>query len=158
MDRKPTARWTEVAEGLAVLPPGKDKLIPEYRGYTGHPIKQADLVLAFWPLQTDYPEDVLLANLDYYRERIVWGPLMSEQVDACIRLRHGFGEREEVLRDFLSRYRRYVRGAFEVPYECIDNSNGLMLTACGGLIQALVHGWFYAGAGKSASVPRLLCR
>ncbi len=158
LDRKPTHRWKEVADGLVVLPPGPDQIIPEYRGYNGHPIKQADLVLAFWPLQTDYPDDIVRANLDYYRGRVVWGPLMTEQVDACIRLRHGFGERTEVLRDFLSRYRRYVRGAFEVPYECIDNSNSLMITACGGLIQALVHGWFYSGPGKSAAVPRLLCR
>jgi trehalose/maltose hydrolase-like predicted phosphorylase len=151
------ARWSEVAEGLVVLPPGPDGIIPEYAGYSGHPIKQADLILAFWPLEVSYPEEIVRANVDYYRERVTWGPLMTEQIDACIRLRHKFGPRETLLYDFIGRYRRYVRGAFEVPYECIDISNSIMVTACGGLIQALIYGWFDCRTPKDiACVPRLL--
>ncbi len=152
------ALWSEVADGLVILAPGPDGIIPEYAGYSGHDIKQADLILAFWPLETEYSDDVVRANLDYYRERVTWGPLMTEQIDACIRLRRGFGEREAVLHDFIGRYRRYVRGAFEVPYECIDNSNSLMLTACGGLILALVYGWFKAnGPDGFKQLPQLGC-
>lgn len=150
--------WSEVAEGLVILAPGPDGIIPEYLGYSGHDIKQADLILAFWPLKADFPDKVVLANLDYYRERITWGPLMTEQIDACIRLRHGFGDREKVLHDLIHRYRRYVRGAFEVPYECVDNTNSVMLTACGGMIQALTYGWFRVNCPDELSrVPRLGC-
>ena len=115
------------------------------------------MVLAFYPLGFEAPADVVRTNVDYYRDRVTWGPLMTEQVDACIRLQHGFGDRAEVLHDFIHRYRRYVRGAFEIPYECVDNSNAIMVTACGGLIQAIVHGWFDVKSPEErGKVPRLL--
>jgi len=159
LGREPAALWSEVADGLVILAPGSHGIIPEYSGYKGHQIKQADLILAFWPLESEYAEGVILVNLDYYRERCgTGGPLMSAQIDACIRLRHSLGSREEVARDLLTRYRRHVRGAFEVPYECINNSNSLFLTGCGGLIQAFVHGWFDVRQPEDfARVPRLIC-
>jgi trehalose/maltose hydrolase-like predicted phosphorylase len=159
LGREAPALWSEVADGLVVLPPGPDGVIPEYSGYTGHPIKQADLILSFWPLETDYPDEVVRANLDYYGERCGnGGPLMTAQIDACIRLRRGIGLRETVLTDFITRYRRHVHGAFEVPYECIGNSNSVFLTGCGGLLQALVFGWFGVQKPEEFTrVPRLAC-
>jgi hypothetical protein len=152
------ALWSEVANGLVILPPGPDGVLPEYAGYSGHDIKQADLILAFWPLHGAYPKKVVRANLDYYRDRVTWGPLMTEQIDACIRWRYHLGEREPLLRDFLAHFRNYVRGPFEVTYECIDNSNSIMITACGGLILALTYGWFEARTPQEAAkVPRLGC-
>ncbi|MCE0521841.1 MAG: hypothetical protein LV480_02900 [Methylacidiphilales bacterium] len=156
--RSAPALWSEVADGLVVLEPGADKIIPEYRNYAGHEIKQADLILAFWPLNAKFPDDVVRANVEYYRGRISGGPLMTEQIDACVCLRHGIGEREKVLHDLITRYRRYVRGAFEVPYECVDNTNSVMLTACGGLISALTYGWFnVTDLHDLKRVPRLGC-
>jgi len=151
--------WSEVAEGLVVLAPGPDGIIPEYAGYSGHPIKQADVILAFWPLETEFPDNVMRTTLDYYRERAGGnGPLMTGQIDACIRLRRGYGDREEVMRDFIVNYRRYVRGAFEVPYECPVNTNSLMLTGCGGFIAALTYGWFNVNSPEELKrVPRLEC-
>lgn len=150
------ALWREVAEGLTVLAPGDDKIIPEYRGYNGHHIKQADLILAFYPLMHEQPDAVVLANLDFYQQKVLWGPLMTEQVDACIRFRHRLGDRTQILRNLIRQYRRYVRGPFEVPYECVDNSNSVMLTACGGLIATLMYGWFgVRGLWKPDSVPRI---
>jgi trehalose/maltose hydrolase-like predicted phosphorylase len=158
LGQEPKPLWSEVADGLVILKPGPDKIIPEYEGYSGHDIKQADVILIFWPLNEEYPDDIVRANLDYYREKVTWGPLMTEQIDACIRLRHGLGEREAVLHDFIRRYRRYTRGVFETPYECIDNTNSLMLTACGGLIAALAHGWFGANSQEDIDrIPRLGC-
>lgn len=145
--------WREVADGLVLLPPDAEGVIPEYQGYSGHQIKQADLLLSFFPLNLNQSDEVVRVNLDYYQRKILWGPLMTEQIDACIRLQRGFGERSTILRNLLRRYRRYVRGPFEVPYECIDNSNSIMLTACGGLLAALIHGWF--GVRESRDLERL---
>jgi len=149
--------WSEVADGLIILPPGPDGIIPEYRGYSGHEIKQADLILAFYPLGLDLPDEIVRANVNYYRDKIVCGPLMTEQVDACIRLQRNLGDRTAVLRDLIKRYRRYVHGPFEVPYECIDNSNSIMLTACGGIIGTLVYGWFGVSTkrGDWEKLPRI---
>ncbi|MCE0484122.1 MAG: hypothetical protein LV479_07785 [Methylacidiphilales bacterium] len=153
------ALWSEVAEGLVLLPPGPDGIIPEYQNYSGHNVKQADLILAFWPLQGNYPKEIVRTNLEYYREKIPGGPLMTEQIEACIRFRYHLGPKEKVLRNLIQQYRRYVRGIFEVPYECVDNTNSLMLTACGGLIQAITFGWFEATAeDEVAKVPRLGCK
>jgi len=150
-------RWKEVADGLFILPPGPDGVIPEYRGYSGHEIKQADVILSFYPLGHDAPDDIVRANVDYYRDKIVSGPLMTEQVDACIRLQRNLGEREAVLRDLIKRYRRYVHGPFEVPYECIDNSNSIMLTACGGILGTLIYGWFGVSPARQdwSKAPRI---
>lgn len=152
------ALWSEVAEGLVLLKPSPDNIIPEYLNYSGHDIKQADLILAFWPLDAKYPNEVVRANVEYYRRKVTWGPLMTEQIDACVCLRYGIGNREKILHDLIAKYRRYVRGSFEVPYECIDNNNSLMLTACGGLIQALTYGWFNVNhPDELKQVPRLDC-
>jgi hypothetical protein len=152
------ALWSEVADGLVLLQPGPDGIIPEYTGYNGHEIKQADLILAFWPLGLEASKDGVRANVDYYREKVSGGPLMTEQIDACVRLRYGLDAPEKVLHDLIARYRRYVRGAFEVPYECVDNTNSLMLTACGGLVQALTYGWFHVTELDDLKrVPRLGC-
>ena len=83
---------------------------------------------------------------------------MTDQIDACICLRRGFGQREKVLYELIARYRTYVRGPFEIPYECVCNDNSLMLTGCGGLIQALTYGWFaVSDMDDLKTVPRLGC-
>ncbi len=151
--------WGEVAEKLFLQQPGMDGVIPEYTGYNGHPIKQADVILAFFPLDHRLQPEQVQASLDYYHERTLCGPLMTEQIEAAIRLRLGREAKEAVLADLLRAYRRCVHGAFEVPYEVACNSNSLMLTACGGLLQALACGWWgYRHPGDDAAlIPRLGC-
>lgn len=151
-------RWAEVADRLVVLPAGPDGVIPEYDGYRGHEIKQADLILAFFPLGLPLPPEQIVANLDYYHDRVGAGPLMTEQIEAAIRLRTGRHDKSAVLRDLVRAYRRSVHGVFEAPYEVACNSNSLMLTACGGLIAALTCGWWdYREPGDdAAAIPRLL--
>jgi hypothetical protein len=151
--------WGEVAEKLFLQQPGASGVIPEYTGYNGHPIKQADVILAFFPLDHHLPPEQVQASLDYYHERTLCGPLMTEQIEAAIRLRLGLEAKEAVLEDFLRAYRRCVHGAFEVPYEVACNSNSVMLTACGGLLQALACGWWdYRQPGDDAIlIPRLGC-
>lgn len=151
--------WGEVAARLHVPACGRDGVLPEYAGYDGHPIKQADLILAFFPLSLRLPAPAVAANVAYYHERMQCGPLMSEQIEAAVLLRHGIGDREAVLRDLVRAYRRCVHGAFEVPYEVACNSNSAMLTACGGLISALACGWWaYREPGDDAAlIPRIAC-
>ncbi len=159
LGREAPPEWRVVADGVRILEPGADGVIPEYAGYNGHPIKQADVILAFYPLGHRMPADAIAANLAYYHARMECGPLMSEQIEAAVRFQLGREPREAVLADLLREYRRCVRGPFHVPYEVSCNSNSLMLTACGGLVQALACGWWdYRRPGDDAAlIPRLGC-
>lgn len=147
----------EVADGLVLLAPDADGIIPEYDGYAGQTIKQADLILSFFPLQLKATPEEILANVDYYDSKIGAGPLMTDQIAAAVRLRAGAQDKGEILRGLVRAYRRCVHGAFEVPYEVACNSNSLMLTACGGLISALAYGWWdYREPGDDPAIlPRL---
>ena len=82
---------------------------------------------------------------------------MTDQIDAAIRLRPGREDRAATLAWLLGRYRLFCRGAFHVPNECLENSNSLMLTGCGGLIAAITHGWWnYRGPEDDPKrIPRL---
>lgn len=154
------ALWSEVAERLFLQQPDLDGVIPEYTGYNGHAIKQADAILAFFPLNHPLPPAQIQATLDCYHGKMLCGPLMTEQIEAAIRLRLGREPKELVLRELITAYRRCVHGPFEVPYEVACNSNSVMLTACGGLIQALACGWWsYREPGDDPQlIPRLGCR
>ena len=155
----PEPAWSEVAGGLYLQQPNDCGVIPEYTGYDGHPIKQADAILAFFPLNHQVPMETIQATLDYYHDRMLCGPLMTEQIEAAIRLRLGREDKQAVLADLLRAYRRCVHGPFEVPYEVACNSNSVMLTACGGILLALACGWWaYRQPGDDPGlIPRLEC-
>ncbi len=159
LGRTPEPEWKDVAEGLFIQSPDDDGVVPEYTGYNGHAIKQADAILAFFPLDHRLPAEQVQATLDYYNGKMLCGPLMTEKIEAAIRLRLGREDRQTVLNELIRAYRRCVHGAFEVPYEVACNSNSLMLTACGGLLSALACGWWeYRQPGDDASlIPRLGC-
>ena len=106
-----------MADALFLQPAGDDGVIPEYTGYDGHAIKQADVILAFFPLDLALPPERIQANLDYYHDRVLCGPLMTEQIEAAIRLRLEREDKQKVLAELVRAYRRCVHGAFEVPYE-----------------------------------------
>lgn len=148
--------WTTIADGLLILAPGADGIIPEYTGYAGQQIKQADVALCFYPLGLELPAAQVLRNLAYYRERCDrFGPLMSAQIDACVLMRGG--AREEGLAVLLERYRRHARGTFLVPTEGPANNVATFITGCGGLLQALVYGYTrYREPGDDAAlIPRI---
>ena len=158
LGQKVEALWSEVADGLYMQQANAEGVVPEYSGYNGHAIKQADAILAFFPLDYPLPREQVQATLDYYSGKMLCGPLMTDQIEAAIRLRLGREDKQKVLQELIRAYRRCVHGAFEVPYEVACNSNSLMLTACGGLLSALACGWWaYRKPGDDAGlIPRLL--
>ena len=42
-----------------------------------------------------------------------------------------------------------------VPFETPNNTNSVMLTAIGGLLQALVFGWYGATVSDLSRIPRI---
>ena len=157
LDLTPNPQWREVADALVLLPPDADGIIPEYAGYAGQTIKQADLILSFFPLSREATPEQQVANVAYYADKMGSGPLMTDQVAAAVRLRAGIEDPHQVLEELIDAYRRCVHGPFEVQYEVACNSNSLMLTASGGLLAALEYGWWdYREPGDDARLlPRI---
>jgi trehalose/maltose hydrolase-like predicted phosphorylase len=154
MGRPGDPAWQTVAENLVVLGARPDGVIPEHAAYVDQGIKQADTILAFYPLEWPVPPQVARATIDFYRGKVLaYGPLMTAQIEATILMR--MGDRQEGLRRLITRYREYVRGAFLVPFECRNNDTAVMLTGIGGLLQALMAGWYGWHAGCGKRLPRV---
>ena len=154
VDQPADPLWRTLAENLTVLAPRADGVIPEHASYVDQGIKQADTILAFYPLDWPASPVVIRATIEFYRGKVLaYGPLMTAQIEATILMR--LGDREDGLRRLFARYREYVRGPFLVPFECRNNDTAVMLTGIGGLLQALIFGWHGWRPGTAAKFPRL---
>jgi trehalose/maltose hydrolase-like predicted phosphorylase len=146
--------WSEVADHLFIPPKDAGGIYPEYAGYNGHIIKQADLILALYPWQLATDKETVLRNVEYYHGKTDrGGPLMTTQIEALLMMQHG--ERERGLEHMFKEYVRYVRGPHSIPFETPENANSIMLTGIGGLLQALIFGWYGADIHNPASVPKI---
>lgn len=65
--------WARIADGLRILPPksmgGFPAVRPEYVGYDGETVKQADAVLLTYPWEHPQPRRVDRSTLEYYVPR-----------------------------------------------------------------------------------------
>ncbi len=84
LGRQPDPQWSRIADAIfiAVDPDGTH---PEYQGYTGQAIKQADVVLMTYPI--GYLTEAQVASLDLKRYMAVTdpgGPAMTASVEGII--------------------------------------------------------------------------
>jgi trehalose/maltose hydrolase-like predicted phosphorylase len=82
-------RWREIARGLVVLAPRKAGgyccVRPEFRGYKGDEVKQADAVMLTYPWDYRQPRAVDLSDLRYYAERYnPDGPAMTDSINSVV--------------------------------------------------------------------------
>ncbi len=80
----PPASWTRVANGLhvATATSAGQSFHPEFSGYGGQLVKQADVTLLQWPWRFSMPKSVAVGDLDYYVPRTdPGGPSMSDAVN-----------------------------------------------------------------------------
>lgn len=146
--------WAEIAERLYLPAADADGILPEFTGYDGKGIKQADLILSFYPLGYPLDRDSILRNLWYYHDKLMaYGPAMTTQIEACILLQAGLTE--QGLAHLFDTMKEFVRGPHYLLYECRDNDNSVMLTAIGGELQALIYGYYGASIEDSSQVPRI---
>jgi protein-glucosylgalactosylhydroxylysine glucosidase len=72
------AKYQEISNNLVILFDEQQRIHPEYEGYPGDLVKQADVVLLHYPLGLEMPEDVRRNDLEYYSARTdVHGPAMT---------------------------------------------------------------------------------
>jgi len=62
----PSPRWLEVANDMMVLYDSVNEFHPEYLGYPGNTVKQADVILLGYPLMWEMPEQARMNDLVFY--------------------------------------------------------------------------------------------
>jgi trehalose/maltose hydrolase-like predicted phosphorylase len=146
--------WKEIMDRIYLLSPDANGIIPEYKGYYGAGIKQADLLLAFYPLGYEVEKEIISKNIKFYRDKLMYyGPLMSAQIESCILMKQG--EKEKGLKRLFGGMTEYMKGKHYIPFECRDNDNSVMLTGIGGELQALIFGYYGADLKNTENIPRM---
>lgn len=144
--QSPPRRWARIADGLVVLPPrprgGQPAVRPEFRGYQGDQVKQADTVMLSYPWAVRQPRSVDLSDLRYYAQRYdPDGPAMTDSINSIV----WAAQRPPGCADW-SWTRRSVDPFATPPYSQfteVRSGKGVFtfLTGEGGFLQELVYGY-----------------
>jgi trehalose/maltose hydrolase-like predicted phosphorylase len=138
----PTApEWDRVADGLRI-PFDEDLGIhPQYDGYQGETIKQADVVMLQYPWEHPMPAEVARNNLDYYVHRIdPGGPSMTDSIHA---IGHAaLGTSGSASYEFMRRsVDPFMRGPFNQFAEGRHGGAFTFTTGQGGFLQVFLYGF-----------------
>ena len=134
-------QWARVADALRVPFDPATGVHPEFDGYSGDTIKQADVVMLQYPWQYPMPSRVANADLAYYAPRVdpVFGPSMTDAIhsidsaalgDACASWT--YLERSST---------PFERGPFDQFAETRHGGTFTFLTGMGGFVQEFVYGF-----------------
>jgi len=134
--------WTRVADGLPVLLDPTTNVRPEFEGYAGDTIKQADVVMLTYPWEWAESPTIGRNDLDYYVPRTdPDGPAMTDSIHAIDALALGVpgcAAYQFTLRSVLP----FVQPPYDQFTEA-RNGQGTFtfLTGEGGFLQAFLYGW-----------------
>ena len=145
VDQPAPARWARVADGLVVLAPrplgGLPAVRPEFRGYAGQQVKQADAVLLTYPWEYPQPRAVDRSDLDYYTPRYdPDGPAMTDSVNSIVaaQLGQGCADYTYTVRSLLP----FVKPPYEQFTEARSGQGVFtFLTGEGGFLQEFLYGY-----------------
>ncbi|MFI9616865.1 glycosyl hydrolase family 65 protein [Streptomyces sp. NPDC052023] len=132
--------WAEVADRMVVLFDEQLKVHPEFAGYTGQLIKQADVVMLAYPWENPQADEVTRADLAYYSARTDEdGPSMTDSVHAILHAHVGD------TKGAFERTRRSVEPFLRPPFDQFaEGRTGgafTFLTGHGGFLQVFLYGY-----------------
>ncbi|WP_183061605.1 carbohydrate-binding protein [Motilibacter peucedani] len=141
LGRTPDPRWATVADGLVVPFDAGLGIHPEYAGYSGQTIKQADAVMLQYPLGYDMPDSVAQADLDYYVGRSdLNGPSMTDAIHAIDTAE--LGTPGCASWTFLQRsVNPFMRAPFDQFSETRGGGAFTFTTGAGGFLQEFLYGF-----------------
>ena len=85
LHRTADPRWVRAARGLRILFDQAKRIHPEYAGYPGDAVKQADVTLLSYPWEHAQPRSVTKSDLDYYVPRTdPGGPSMTDAIHSIV--------------------------------------------------------------------------
>ncbi|GGJ41894.1 glycoside hydrolase family 65 protein [Streptomyces brasiliensis] len=133
-------RWAETADRIVVPFDEVQGIHPEFAGYEGRMIKQADVVMLVHPWENPQSPEVTRADLEYYAPRTHEdGPSMTDSVHSIVLAELGHAEAAfEYTRRSVD---PFVRPPFEQFAEARTGGAFTFLTGHGGLLQEFLHGY-----------------
>jgi trehalose/maltose hydrolase-like predicted phosphorylase len=137
------ANFTKIARSLTLLYDEENDRYPQYEGYNGEEIKQADVVLIGYPLQLKMKDSTKKNNLNYYDERTrETGPAMTWAMHTIGYL--DLKEEAEAAKFFQRSYDVYTHEPFKTWSEnqpTDDLGVGNFITGAGGFLQSVINGY-----------------
>jgi trehalose/maltose hydrolase-like predicted phosphorylase len=135
------ASWRRIAGGLVVPYDRNLGIHPEYRGYYGQLVKQADVTMLQYPWARRMPKAVAQRDLDYYVPRSdPGGPSMSDainQIDTAALGTPGCASYVYTERSI----QPFMRDAFDQFSETSTGGAFTFMTGIGGFLQEFLYGW-----------------
>jgi trehalose/maltose hydrolase-like predicted phosphorylase len=158
LHRPADPRWTRIASGLRVLFDEGQGIHPEYAGYPGDAVKQADVTLLSYPWEHPQPRRVTRADLEYYVPRTdPGGPSMTDAIHSIVTSELGIPGCAA-----FSYTRRSVDPFVRPPYQQFAEARSggafTFTTGAGGFLQEFLFGytgfrWRQDGVWLDPSLP-----
>lgn len=113
------------------------EIFPTFDGYQGAEIKQADLILIFYPLGFPSDQRIIRKNIEYYNERTyAGGPMMTTGIECAILA--ALGDRSAALTRLFQDSEPFVHGTFRVVCETRNRGKSCFLTGIGAFLHGLL--------------------
>jgi trehalose/maltose hydrolase-like predicted phosphorylase len=150
LHRPVPARWSTIARGLRV--PVRDGINPEFSGYRGQLVKQADVTLLGYPWGFASSAAVERADLAFYVPRTdPGGPSMSDAVNSIESAQLAPGCQAFVYTE--RSYQPFIRDVFHQFSETRTGGAFTFMTGIGGFLQEFLYG--YSGLRWQGSTVHL---
>jgi trehalose/maltose hydrolase-like predicted phosphorylase len=149
----PPAAWSQIASRLVVLRSNTPAIHPEFAGYQGQLVKQADVTLLQYPWE--YPMSALVArnDINYYVPRTdPMGPSMSDAVNSIDTSALGTPGCASFVYTQRS-YEPFIRDVFDQFSETKTGGAFTFMTGIGGFLQEFLYG--YSGLRWNADTVQL---
>ncbi|KAM9957648.1 hypothetical protein ACTFIW_012615 [Dictyostelium discoideum] len=136
----PFEHWSSIANGLVILFDEVSQWHPEYQGYNGETIKQADVVLLGFPLMYNMSKEVRKNDLIYY-EAVTTnsGPAMTYSMHTVAWLE--LENLENATKQWFRSYNNCNNSPFLVWTETPTGGAVNFATGMGGFLQGLMFGY-----------------
>ena len=156
VDRRARPVWRRVAADLRVLAPSQG-VHPEYAGYPGDTIKQADVTLLTYPWENRQPDALSQRDLDYYVPRTdPDGPSMTDAIHSIVTSQLG----TEGCAAFTFTRRSvdpFMRGPYYQFSEARTGGAFTFTTGAGGFLQEFLYGTRGCAGAATASASTRVC-
>ncbi|WSA80837.1 haloacid dehalogenase [Streptomyces sp. NBC_01799] len=133
-------RWTDVADRIVIPFDQAQGIHPEFTGYEGQRIKQADVVMLTYPWENPQPAEVSRTDLEYYVPRTHEdGPSMTDSVHSIVYAE--LGDANAAFQHTRRSVEPFLRPPFEQFAEARTGGAFTFLTGHGGFLQEFLHGY-----------------
>ena len=143
------ASWAAIAHGLVVLYDASQGVNPEFSGYQGQMVKQADATMLYYPWGYASSATAAQNNLNYYVPRTdPGGPSMSDAINSIDTSALGSPGCASYVYTLRS-YEPFIRDTFDQFSETRTGGAFTFTTGIGGFLQEFLYG--YSGLRWSAT-------